>query len=102
MKHFDGYLYVTIAVCSYLATQFASDEAAKFMSPAIHFYVITFIGALGAAALGAKMYRSTTFAKTQVNGSDVEPPPLPTAAPPNTAPAPILPNTPLPNTPPKI
>ena len=64
-SHLDGWLYVAVAVCAFLTGALGSDEATKLISPEYLFKLKTLVGALGAAALAGKMYRSTTFATAQ-------------------------------------
>jgi hypothetical protein len=65
MKHLDGWLYVGVAICGAVTASLSSDEAMKYFTPDRLFGLKTITGALGAGMLAAKMYRSTTFARTQ-------------------------------------
>jgi hypothetical protein len=65
MKHLDGWLYVGVAVCAALTASLGSDEAMKYFTPDRLFGLKTITGAVGAGLLAAKMYRSTTFARSQ-------------------------------------
>ena len=59
---FDGCLYIGIALFGFLATQFGTDEAYKFIEPEILFWIKTVVGAFSATLLSLKMYRSTAYA----------------------------------------
>lgn len=58
----DGMLYVWIAVLTSIATSFSSDDAAKYMSPQLLFWLKMTIGAISAGVVSIKMFRSTSFA----------------------------------------
>jgi hypothetical protein len=74
----DGTLYVSASLFAFLMTQFGTDEAAKFISPTVLFWLKIFVGSVGNAALNLKMFRSTSFADYQAkkngNGHTIEPP----------------------------
>lgn len=70
MKHFDAYLYATIAVAGSITVSLGTDEAFNLFSPQTLFWSKSIMGATSAGALAIKMYRSTTFAKSQ---ADAEP-----------------------------
>lgn len=57
----DGTLYVSIAMFTALQSSFGSDEAAKFIALQTLFWLKTATGALLAAALSLKMFRSTSY-----------------------------------------
>jgi hypothetical protein len=59
----DGCIYVLLAVFTFLQTQFGSDEAAKYISPQILFYVKATVGSLSAGLLALKLFRSTGYAE---------------------------------------
>lgn len=61
----DGLLYALVAMFGFLQTQFGSDDAAKFISPQVLFWIKTVVGAMAAMALSIKLYRSTAFADHQ-------------------------------------
>lgn len=61
----DGILYVCVGIFVYLSTNFGSDEAAKYISPQVLYWLKLGIGACGNIALNIKMYRSTAFADHQ-------------------------------------
>lgn len=63
----DGLLYALVVIFSFLQAQFGSDDAAKYISPMVLFWIKTIVGTLGAAALAIKLFRSTTFAEHQAN-----------------------------------
>lgn len=58
----DGCLYVMMAVTAVNAAMLASDNAAKFIAPFWLFVGLWINGAIDAALLALKMYRSTSFA----------------------------------------
>ena len=60
-KHFDGWLYVAMAVCGAVVAGFQTDEAAKLLSPSTCYWVKLLFGIIGAGALAGKTYRSTAF-----------------------------------------
>lgn len=61
----DGFLVVLVAWFVFNQSYFGGDEAAKYIEPAIKFWLNWFIGS-GAIICGAiKGYRSTTFAQHQ-------------------------------------
>lgn len=61
----DGLLYVTIAVLTVIQASLSSDDAAKYIEAERLFFAKMWIGAGNAAAVAAKMYRSTQFAEHQ-------------------------------------
>lgn len=61
----DGLLYALVALFAFLQNQFGSDDAAKFISPVVLFWLKTAVGSMGAAVLSIKLYRSTAFAEHQ-------------------------------------
>ena len=63
MKHFDGYLYATIAVAGSIAASLSTDEAFNLFQGPKLFWGKAICGCIGAGALAVKMYRSTTFAQ---------------------------------------
>lgn len=60
--HIDFMLYIAIAVCAAFVAMFSSDDAAKYIAPATLWWTKNIFEVLGAAALAAKMFRSTQFA----------------------------------------
>lgn len=73
----DGMLYVLIALFVFCQSYFGSDEAAKYVAPALLFWINGALGA-GAAAVGAlKMFRSSTYSdylkQKQLEGKDTGP-----------------------------
>jgi len=60
--YIDGYLYVGIAFFGALTAAFGSDEAAKFISAEVLFWLRTMVGAVAAGLLALKMFRSDSFA----------------------------------------
>jgi hypothetical protein len=69
MKHFDGYLYATIAVSGSIAASLSTDEAFNLFAGPTLFWGKAIIGSLGAGALAVKMYRSTTFAQIKADAT---------------------------------
>ena len=64
-NHIDGWLYVGLGICAATLAILDTTDAGKFMAPAALFYTKAYCSILNAALLSAKMYRSTTFAKSQ-------------------------------------
>jgi hypothetical protein len=61
----DGTLYTLVLWFTFNQSYFGGDEAAKFMTPAIKFWLNWVIGS-GAVCCGAiKMFRSTSYADHQ-------------------------------------
>ena len=60
--YLDGALYCGIAFFGALAAGFGSDEAAKYVAPAMLFWLRTACGVSSATLLALKMFRSTAFA----------------------------------------
>ena len=58
----DGVLYFSIAVLVFLQGYFSTEEAYKYCSPFVLFWLKAAVGALGAGAGALKMFRSQTFA----------------------------------------
>lgn len=73
--YIDGYLYVGIAFFGALTASFGSDEANKFISSEILFWLRVFCGATSAGLLALKMFRSDSFANhkaaMKAQGDDV-------------------------------
>ncbi len=59
--HIDFGLYIAIAVCSAFVAMFSSDDAAKYLNPALLWWIKNIFIVLGAGFLSAKMFRSTQF-----------------------------------------
>ena len=59
----DMWLYAAIAFFAAWTAAFSSDEAAKFITAVVLFWVKPSCGAIGGTLLAIKMYRSTGFAK---------------------------------------
>lgn len=72
--HIDGGLYVLMAVCASLVASASTDDAVKFVSPAILFWIKTMAECVGAGAGALKMFRSTSYAQS-VQGAPAVPPP---------------------------
>jgi hypothetical protein len=72
MKHVDGWLYIGISVFGSLTASLMTDEAKEFIPAPWRFYINVCLGALTAACLAAKMYRSTAYADGKAKA--VQPP----------------------------
>jgi hypothetical protein len=59
----DGLLYCLIALFMFCTTYFSGDEAAKYISANIKFWLNGAFGAAGAVVGALKMFRSNTFAE---------------------------------------
>jgi hypothetical protein len=59
---FDGAIYVSLALFTFLQTQLGGDKAAKYIAPVLLFWCKLVIGSFAACALAIKMYRSTSYA----------------------------------------
>jgi len=70
MKHFDAYLYATIAVAGSITVSLGTDEAYNLFAPQTLFWSKSIMGAISAGALAIKMYRSTTYAKSQTDSAE--------------------------------
>lgn len=74
--YIDGTLYMIIAVCGFLASQFGSDEAYKLFTETMLFWAKLVNGTLLAGATALKMFRSTGFAEhvqNKVNNPNEDP-----------------------------
>jgi hypothetical protein len=74
----DGSIYVILAVFGFLQTQFGSDEASKFISAELLFYLKNLVGSVSAGLLALKLFRSTSYAdhKRDKENTDIEPSPV--------------------------
>lgn len=61
--YIDGYLYCGIAFFGALTAAFGSDEANKFISSDVLFWLRTLCGSASATLLALKMFRSDSFAR---------------------------------------
>lgn len=61
----DGMLYVWIAVLTFIATQFSSDDAEKYVAPQVLFWFKMGLGATSTALVSLKMFRSTAYSDHQ-------------------------------------
>lgn len=61
----DGFIYVCIQILTVLSTQIGTDEAAKYITPTLLFWIKILVGELAAGFLAVKMYRSTQYADHQ-------------------------------------
>lgn len=58
----DGTLYVAVQMLTFLSVSFSQDESAKYISPALLFWIKIIIGELTAGFFAVKIFRSTQFA----------------------------------------
>jgi hypothetical protein len=63
----DGLLYSLIAWLIFSQSYLGGDEASKYISPALKFWINYVVGGLGALLGAVKMFRSTSFAEHQDN-----------------------------------
>ena len=70
----DGLLYVLIAVFGTVQTLFTSEEAYKYVSPYVLFWMKAVIGVALAAVSALKMFRSTSYSDHLKTEADKEPP----------------------------
>ena len=68
----DGTLYVGLSWFVYSQTFFGNDEAAKFLSPAMRFWINYSVGSLAIMAGSLKMFRSSAYADHQKAKADKE------------------------------
>lgn len=61
----DGVLYALIAFLIFSQSYLGGDEAAKYVSPAVKFWMNYAVGGLGAFFGAIKMFRSTSYADHQ-------------------------------------
>lgn len=61
----DGAIYVILGVLTAVTAMFSSDDAAKYVSPEMLFWVKGSVACASAGALALKMFRSTSFAEYQ-------------------------------------
>src|SRR5438034_6732248 len=57
----DGLTFVLIQMLTFLAAAFGGDEAAKYVAPAILFWLKLLVGELACGFLALKMFRSTAY-----------------------------------------
>jgi hypothetical protein len=65
----DGLLYVLIAWFIFNQTYFGGDEAAKYISPVVKFWLNWIIGSLATIAGALKAFRSTQYSDHQAKKS---------------------------------
>ena len=70
IPYIDGWLYVAMAVCAAIVANFTTDEAAKLLGSTICFWIKSIFGIIGAGALAAKTYRSTSFSDQKPKDND--------------------------------
>lgn len=61
----DGVLYLLIALFGAFQTFFSSEEAYKYVNPAVLFWLKCVFGSLLAGVSALKMFRSTSYADHQ-------------------------------------
>lgn len=61
----DGFLYMLIAMFTFLQGYMSGDEAAKWVNPEVRFWMNCTIGSLAAACGAIKMFRSTSYSAHQ-------------------------------------
>jgi len=61
----DGLLYTLIALFTFSQAYFGGDEAAKYISPEVKFWLNAAIGSGASACAALKMFRSNSFAQHQ-------------------------------------
>jgi hypothetical protein len=61
----DGGIYVAVAMCLAAQTGFGDDEAAKFISPAVLFWIKKTLAIVGGGIFALKLYRSTAYGDHQ-------------------------------------
>ena len=66
---FDGGLYVYMGVSAAIIASLTSDGAAHYIDPKTLWFCQQIIGWSNAGALALKMYRSTQFAASKLNGN---------------------------------
>lgn len=68
----DGTLYILIASFGFVQGFFSSDEAYKYVHPAVLFWMKAFTGVALAAVGALKMFRSTSYADHMKDVKQVE------------------------------
>lgn len=63
--YIDGALYSGIIIFGFLLSYFSSDEAEKWVSPIVLFYIKGFVGLWSAWFAGMKMFRSNAYSQHQ-------------------------------------
>lgn len=63
----DGALYAGLAIFIALQGSLSSDEAAKYVTPTLLFWMRTAVAALAAGAGALKMFRSNSYADYSAN-----------------------------------
>ena len=66
----DGTIYFALAILTFLTTNLGTDEAAKYVSPAVLFWLKTGLGAVASGLLAIKMFRSTAYADHQATKTE--------------------------------
>lgn len=61
----DGLLYTLIALFTFSQAYFGGDEAAKYISPEVKFWLNALIGGSASVCGALKMFRSNSFAEHQ-------------------------------------
>jgi len=69
----DGILYSGIAWLLFSQSYLGGDEAAKYINPALKFWINYAVGSLAAIAGALKMFRSTSYADHVKGNEDAKP-----------------------------
>lgn len=69
----DGTLYALMAFFIFSQSYLGGDEAAKWISPAVKFWINYVVGGMAAFFGAVKMFRSTAFAEHQENKKETTP-----------------------------
>lgn len=67
----DGTLYILVAVLAFMSAILSSDDSAKWVEPKTLFWCKFWVGSASAGALALKMFRSTQFADSKKDDTDV-------------------------------
>lgn len=63
--YWNGGLYVALAIVLFWQNELGSDEAGKFISLEVIWYLKIFVGTLGAGLLAIKLFMSNNYAEHQ-------------------------------------
>ena len=72
----DGLLFAMIAWLVFSQSYMGGDEAAKYVTPMVKFWINYVIGSLAAIAGSVKMFRSTSYAAHQKDKKEGTAPPF--------------------------
>lgn len=73
----DGTLYAMVAWLIFSQAYLGGDEAAKWINPAIKFWINYVVGSLAATVGAVKMFRSTSYSEHQKEKKEGTKPPFP-------------------------